>query len=479
MKIFANRRPKRLSGVLFALSMTAAIALPRVAVSESLADALVAAYVNSGLLEQNRAVLRAADEDVALAVSVLKPVLRWTGDFTQQFGTVRTDANDFAPVTRSIDGLSVTASLIAEILVYDFGSGRFAVEGTKETVLATRETLVSIEQQVLLRAVVAYFGVLRAEENLRLSQNNVRLLSQELQAAEDRFEVGEVTRTDVALAESQLAAARSNLAGSQGELLQAEEEYRNAVGQSPGTLSPPPKQPTIDSNIEAAKALALRRHPEVRAAQFQVSAAELFIRSSEADMAPRITLNGSYGYRETFNSEAYEHGGTIGVQAGQIIYQGGALSATVRRNMAQRDQRRANLIVVSRDVAQNVGNAYASLNSARAQIRATEEQVRASRIAFEGVREEAKLGARTTLDVLVAEQQFLDAQTARVDAVAQVYVAAYGVLASTGQLTARDLGLPVQIYDPAAYYNLVKDSPAKYSKQGEKLDRVLRALQKE
>lgn len=196
-------------------------------------------------------------------------------------------------------------------------------------------------------------------------------------------------------------------------------------------------------------------------------------------MAPRITLNGSYGYRETFNSEAYEHGGTIGVQAGQIIYQGGALSATVRRNMAQRDQRRANLIVVSRDVAQNVGNAYASLNSARAQIRATEEQVRASRIAFEGVREEAKLGARTTLDVLVAEQQFLDAQTARVDAVAQVYVAAYGVLASTGQLTARDLGLPVQIYDPAAYYNLVKDSPAKYSKQGEKLDRVLRALQKE
>ena len=147
--------------------------------------------------------------------------------------------------------------------------------------------------------------------------------------------------------------------------------------------------------------------------------------------------------------------------------------------MAQEDAQRANLHVVSREVVQEVGNAYASLASARAQLEASDRQIRAARAAFEGVREEAKLGARTTIDVLDAEQVLLDAQSTRVTARANLYIAAYAVLASTGRLTAADLRLPVQLYDAAAYYNLVKDSPAKYSKQGQALDRVLRALQKD
>ena len=155
------------------------------------------------------------------------------------------------------------------------------------------------------------------------------------------------------------------------------------------------------------------------------------------------------------------------------------MSSAVRSSMAQRDAQRANLHVVRQDVEQEVGNAYAALASARAQLEASDRQIRAARIAFRGIREEATLGARTTLDVLDAEQSLLDAESTRVSARANLYVAAYSVLAATGRLTAQDLKLPVQIYDAGGYYNLVKDAPAKYSKEGQALDRVLRALQKD
>jgi outer membrane protein len=235
----------------------------------------------------------------------------------------------------------------------------------------------------------------------------------------------------------------------------------------------------VGNDLAGAKGLAVRRHPLMLAAQHQVAAADLLIKASEAAMQPRVTLNGTLGLSETFNSRASRSVGTVGVEIGQTIYQGGRLSSDVRRAMAQRDAQRANLHVVRHNVQQDVGNAYANLLSARAQLEASERQIRAARIAFRGVREEATLGARTTLDVLDAEQSLLDAESTRVSARALLYTAAYGVLSATGQLTARDLRLPVQLYDPAAYYNLVKDSPAKRSKQGEQLDRVLRALQKD
>lgn len=196
-------------------------------------------------------------------------------------------------------------------------------------------------------------------------------------------------------------------------------------------------------------------------------------------MSPRVTLEGRYGLSETLDGSGYTRGGSVGVSVGQTIYQGGRLSSAARRAMAQRDAQRANLHVVRHNIEQEVGNAYAALASARAQLQASERQIRAARIAFRGVREEATLGARTTLDVLDAEQALLDAESTRVSARANLYVAAYSVLAATGQLTARELRLPVQIYDPSAYYDLVKDGPTVTSKQGQALDRVLRALQKD
>ncbi len=476
-----NMLTKNLRRSLLAGTIGVGFLFPAASTAETLADALVGAYNNSGLLDQNRALLRAADEDVGLAKSALKPVVQWTAGVAQNFNNTVSPGSAFvaAGTRTNNDAMTTTVSLIASLLVYDFGSTMYSVEAAKETVLATRESLVSIEQQILLRAVSAYMGVIQTQQLVALRENNVRLLMQELRAARDRFEVGEVTRTDVALAEAQLAQARSGLAGAQGDLISARAFYKVAVGRDPGRLSAPPSLPNIANSIRNAKAMAVRRHPDILAVQHQVAAAELLIRSSEARMQPQVSIQGSVGLSETFGSEASSRTGAVGVQIGQTIYQGGALSAGVRRNRAQRDAQRGNLHVVVKDVERAVSDAYAGLSSARAQIEASQRQVRAARIAFQGVREEAALGARTTLDVLDAEQSLLDAQSSNVTAGTQIYVAAYSVLQATGQLTARDLKLPVQIYDPAAYYNLVKDSPAKLSKEGKKLDRVLRAMQKD
>ena len=203
---------KKFGGLIVVTAVAVGFTSPRGATAETLADALVGAYNHSGLLEQNRAVLRAADEDVAIAGSTLKPVLSWSGNVTQSFGTTRVGNAGFAPQT---ENMSVTISLIGQLLLYDFGASQFRVEAAKETVLATRGTLQNIEQLILLRAVSAYMGVIQASDFVALRNNNVRLLTQELRAARDRFEVGEVTRTDVALAEAQLAQARYFANGNQ------------------------------------------------------------------------------------------------------------------------------------------------------------------------------------------------------------------------------------------------------------------------
>ncbi|WP_135501386.1 TolC family outer membrane protein [Roseovarius aestuariivivens] len=449
-------------------------AMPAPSKAETLADTLMEAYNHSGLLDQNRALLRAADEDVAAIVSELRPILNWSADVTRNFGRSRT-SGIARPATETDMGVALTLDL----LLYDFGQTRYRIDAAKESVLATRELLRSIEQQVLLRAVTAYLDVRRNGEFVALRENNLRLLRQELRAARDRFEVGEVTRTDVAQAEARLAEAQSGLAAAQGELQQAIEEFRTAVGRAPGNLRAPRATPDLTNTVAESRAIAVRNHPDMREAQHQVAAADLTILAAEAAMKPEIGLTGRAGLRESFDDDDFSRTGSFGVTVRGPIYQGGLLSSAKRRAMAQRDARRGNLHVVRHRISQDVGNAYAILRAARAVQQSSREQVRAARVAFQGVREEAKLGARTTLDVLNAEQSLLDAQTNLISADTDVLIAAYRVLASIGQLTAKDLNLNVQTYDPAAYYNLVKDAPVPISPQGEKLDRVLRALGKD
>ncbi len=459
-----------------ALSVVAGL-MASAANAETLADALVGAYTNSGLLDQNRALLRAADEDVAIAAAALKPILDYSASLTQDFGDRRTTNNNVS-VNSDINDAQMDLDLVASLLLYDGGASRLNTEAAKETVLATRQQLISIEQQVLIRAVNAFMTVYALRDSVELRENSLRLLQEELRAAEDRFEVGEVTRTDVAQAEASVALARSDLATAQGDLQQAIEEYVNVVGRIPGPLSPPPNLPGFDSSVDTAKARAAQNHPDILSAQHSVAAAELNIMRAEAVLNPTISAIGSIGVTEDLGSSDFNNVGRIGVELSGPIYRGGALSAGIRRAIALRDQELGSLYEVRKSITQDVGNAYASLAARRASLVASEERIRAAGIAFRGVREEATLGARTTLDVLDAEQELLDAETARLADEANLYVAAYAVLQATGRLTVTDLNLGVPTYDPVAYYNLAKDAPTARSEQGRQLDRILKSLQK-
>lgn len=441
--------------------MAASLSAP--AKAETLADALRDAYHNSGLLDQNRALLRAADEDVAQSLAALRPIVSWQAQAVYATSSA-------SPSSSFSDDVSGTLAISATLLLADGGASALATETQKETVLQTREGLLQVEQQVLLRAVDAYMNVRRTSEFLALRRSNVGVINQELRAAQDRFDVGEVTRTDVSLAQARLAAARSLLAAAEGSLAQANEEFRAAVGRAPNNLAVV-NPANVETNVEAARSFAMSRHPNVVGAQHGVAAAELNIRRAEAALNPTLRLGGSVGLNDegtTSQQLSLTYGGTI--------YQGGQLQSVIRQAQARRDAARSGLLVTTQSVNQNVGNAYAILAVARASRDAAGQQIAASRTAFRGVREEATLGARTTLDVLNAEQELLDAQANLISAQADEVVASYQVLSAMGLLTADYLNLGVQSYDPAAYYNLVHEAPATYSQQGQALDRVLRSI---
>ncbi|WP_238368244.1 TolC family outer membrane protein [Mesobacterium pallidum] len=467
---------KRVLGLVTASAL--AIGAGMAATAETLADAMASAYNHSGLLEQNRALLRAADEDVAIAIAALRPILNWTGSVSRSFGTSQS-ANSLGQsvVTRSATN-EIDLGLTAELLLYDFGATQFGIDAAKESVLATREALVSVEQQVLLRAVTAFMNVRSAYEIVALRENNLRLITQELRAARDRFEVGEVTRTDVAQAEAALAASRAQLAAAQGDLAVAAEEYAAVTGNKPGGLVPPSRVPATSDNVDAAKALGVRNHPEMKRAQHEVAAADLAIMRAEAQMKPTVSMTGRLAMSRDIDDPFYTNSGSVGIQAGGPIYQGGRLSALLRQAIARRDATRGGLHVTRHQVAQNVGNAWAQLLVARSARDAATRQIAAAQVAFRGTREEATLGARTTLDVLNAEQELLSARSTLITASADEYIAAYTLLSAMGLLTTDRLGLNVQRYDPAQYYNLVKDAPT-ISRQGKDLDRVLKALGKD
>ena len=436
--------------------------LPQASAADSLKDALIAAYKHSGLLQHQRALLRAADEDMAQSMAALKPVIAFSAAAT---GTNANALNSF--------DYSASGTLSAQITLYDNNRSRLGAEAAKKAVLAGREGLVLAEQQILFRAIDAYLNVRRQRQLVALRNNNLTLLNRELRAAQDRFDVGEVTRTDVALAEARMASARGDLASAQGALSRAMAEYANAVGRKPGDLQAVKPVPSPAKSIAAAAEFAQRNHPSAKRAQREVAVAELNVARAEAAMGSTVTLTGRIGVDDDFDTTE-----TAQIELSQPIYQGGRLSSLVRQAQARRDASLANVHVVSNDVRQSVENAFADLSIARAQIQSAERQVRAAQTAFNGVREEAKLGARTTLDVLDAEQELLNARTQRISALIDERRASYGVLVSMGLLTADYLQLGIQTYDPAGYYELVKDGPTKKSKQGQQLDRILKGLNK-
>lgn len=434
--------------------VTLAMALP--ASAETLADALVAAYKNSKLLDQNEALLRAADEDVAGSVAALRPVISFVG---------QSRYND--PAESKVGSLVTTYSLVAQWTLLDFGRRQLGVEIAKETVLATREALRGLEQKVLLQAVDAYVNVQLQQEIVALRESNVRLIGEELKAAKDRFDVGEVTRTDVALAEARLASAQSGLVAAQGDLNTARERYKAVTGEYPGKLATLPKLPATAKSMDEARTLALATHPDIKQAQRQVTVAELGVKLAQAQRMPTLKGEASMTRLDQTGTDSQ----ALSLTLTQPIYTGGAVASGQRAAIAQKEAAQAALAQAGISVGEGVGNAWSGVQVAQASIVAGTQQISAAQAAFDGVREEADLGARTTLDVLDAEQELLNARAQKLTAEAQRYVGVYNLLASMGLLSVEHLKLGVPVYDPATYYNAVKKAPI--SVQGKALDRIL------
>lgn len=456
------------------LAMAAVLALVTglPAAAQTLGDALVSAYKNSNLLDQNRALLRAADEDVAQSVAALRPVI----DFVLRSNyanseTVRGVSFGTAAGTRySPESLSSSANLTASITLYDGGAGRLAVGAAKETVLATRQALIGVEQNVLLSAVQAYMNLRQAEDIVALRQSNVRVLSRELEASRDRFELGEITRTDVAIAESRLAAARAELASAEGAVMIGRETYILAVGEPPRNLRQPPRPPVTARSVEEAKRIARAQHYSIRQTQHELAAAELNVQRANTRFGPSVTGSLSVGHNDRGLVDR-----SVGINLTQRLYQGGGLSAAYRQTLARRDAVRSRLHHQVAIVEQAVGEAWARRIVARTSIEATDRQIVAARAAYDGVREETKLGARTTIDLLNAEQELLEAQAQRLQAVTSDYVAHYQLLSAMGYLTVEHLKLGIPTYDVTGYYNAVKNAPAA-SARGKRLDRIMETI---
>jgi outer membrane protein len=436
--------------------------------SESRADtlrgAMADAYANSPVFEQQLYLLRVEDEGVAQAVAQLRPTLTFVANMDRDLVN---------------DTTTATASLVAEWVLYASGSRRLSLEAAREAVLAARAGLTSVEQQVLLDAVTAYLNVWRDIQVVNVRESNVRVVTQQLRAARDRFEVGEDTRTDVAQAEARLAEARSALAAARGQLEISRELFALAIGRHPGSLSGPGAVPGLPRTEVEASALARQNAPSILQLQHEVTAADLAVQGARAAYGPTITLDGRL--QDTFESTnprvPEEEGASLSLTLRQPIYQGGRLSSLEREALARAAAARANLNQQTRIAVQTVGNAWAQLRIANAQIQAADQRISAAELAFEGVREEAALGARTTLDVLDAEQDVLDARISRIEAQANLYQAAYQLLAGVGLLTVENLDLDVPGYDPSVYHDLVDGAPARVpSVQGQRLDSVMQRL---
>ncbi|MCC5968440.1 MAG: TolC family outer membrane protein [Pararhodobacter sp.] len=466
-------------GVMAVMAALLAVA-PGRAQAETLADTLVAAYRNSNLLEQNRALLRATDEDVVQAQAALLPVIRFiTGAQANQRRTeMRLPGGGLVVDTTS--SRQMNFSLSAEMPLVDFGRGQLGIRFAHEQVLSARAGLIAVEQGVLLRAVQTYLNVISTRDTVALRRNNVSLIQQELRAARERFELGDSTRTDVAIAEARLAAAQSALSAAEGDFQVSRESFNLAVGRYPGALVAAPRLPSLPSSLQVALDAGRRNHPAIIQAQHQVAAADLTL---EATRLGRMgTVTGSVSAGVVANPGATTGDVTASINWGVPLYSGGGQISGERQAVARQDAQRSGLHQTVAEVHQAVAENWAQLAVARAQLSASETQIEAAGTAYEAVRAEAEFGSRTTLDVLNAEQELLDAQANRIFARASVQLASYALLESMGQLTVDALNLGIPTYDVEAYSagfsrrglrTVQPASRAQPSEQGQRLDRIM------
>jgi outer membrane protein len=426
----------------------------------TLAQALAATYSNQPALQAERAKLRATDEGVPTALAGWRPTVVLAGTAGYGDGTNRAynsllGAYETTRTERDI----ATAQATATQPIYTGGKVQANVNHAKDQVMAERANLLAQEQTSFTNTVNAYVGVIEDQDLLTLNINNEQVLQKQLDATNDRFRVGEITRTDVAQAEAALAGAVASRQTAAGNLATARATFVQIVGYNPppDLVEPQPLVLPVRNEHQAA-ALASANNPNVVAAEFNDSAAKDQVDIAFSQLLPQVSLQGQTFDQENAGARSDEvNGYQVIVQVSVPLYQGGAEYSAVRQ-AKQSQQQTARLVGdAQRTAVQAAVNAWETLVAATAAAASTRSQIKANTVALEGVEREAIVGSRTTLDVLNAQQALLNSQTTLVQNLAQLVTASYGVAAAIGRLTARDLHLPVPLYDDTAYYNAVKN----------------------
>jgi outer membrane protein len=426
----------------------------------TLAEALAATYATQPALLAERARLRATDENVPQALSGWRPTVIMAGTAGYGDGFTRTYSGVSGQfLNAQTDRLIGTAQATLTQPLYTGGKTQGNINRAKNQVMAERANLINQEQTSFTNVVNAYVGVIQAQQLLALNINNEQVLAKQLQATNDRFRVGEITRTDVAQAEAALAGATAQRQTAEGNLQTARGTYQQVVGYlPPGDLVEPQPLAVPVKNEQAATALAANNNPLVIAALFNDAAAKDAVDVAFAQLMPQVSFQGQvFQSNNSAARSSQANGYQAVVQLSVPIYQGGQEYSAVRQ-AKQTEQQTGRLVDDARRTAvQNAVQSWETLVAAKASADSTREAIRANQVALEGVEREAIVGSRTTLDVLNAQQALLNSQTTLVQNLAQVVTASYQVAAASGRLTARDLHLPVALYDETAYYNAVKN----------------------
>ncbi len=446
---------KRSSVIAVALASVSWLAVSAGSASaETLQEALALAYQTNPTLLAQRANQRALDESIPQARASYRP----TVDVGIGASYTRTDVKGL-PVT-DVDNASLEVSLSQTL--YSGGRIGHAVSAAEANVLAGRENLRSVEQQVLASVIQAYVGVQRDMQILQIRQDNLTVLRRQLDESNARFEVGEITRTDVAQSESRLASSQADLANAQAQLSVSRAAYAAVVGQAPTNLVTPPELPGVPTDFEQALDIGLVENPSVVAADYTLQAAEARVAAAKSAYLPQAGLTASYGGSGDLSQFdlADRSSLTVGAQVSIPLFTGGLNSSRVAQALETANAAKIAIDGERRGVLQDVSSAYAQVVSTKANVTAGNEAVRAATVAAEGVRQEAQVGLRTTLDVLNQELELRSAQVQLVSAVANAYIAQASLLAAMGRLEGPTLVPSLEAYDAAANTDAVRNRGA-------------------
>ena len=431
--------------------------------AQTLTDALAEAYNTNPQLLAQRALLRATDEQVPQALSFWRPQVTFTGQVGITTSSLETRPGPEALVTRSVNHTITRPNALtfqANQPVYRGGRTVAQTRQAINTVESTRAQTLAIETTVFQAVAMAYLDVVRDQALVEVQRNNVEVLRKQLEATQDRFRVGEVTRTDVAQAESSLAQAQGQLVSQQGQLEISRAEYVRAVGHPPGRLILPRERPALPATREEALSLAATSNFNVISATFAELAARDNIDVVRGQLLPQIsvigTLSRTYDQSVTFKNDLL-NSAQVTAQLTMPLYEGGAIYSQTRQAQQTVGQRRSQVDDARRAAVQTATQFWSTLQAGRASIASFSAAVRAAQIALAGVQQQALVGTSTTLDVLIQNQQLLTTQSQLVTAEHDTALAEFNLAAAVGRLIAPELNLPVKLYDMEQHYKEVRD----------------------